>query len=114
MNGYIFVLRDNGQDICDECKLEGEERLEPWENFLNADWGVGSPAIPGFYPVILNGDKYDIIEARSSKSNRSKCVWVDEKIRTKVKLRWSLPLPSLEFFSPLLKLKKELSCPQSE
>ena len=91
---YIYVLRDHGQDLCDECKLIGDEDLEAWENFLNGEWISGEPDLPGFYPVLMgrNSDlKYK--EVRVAKNDKKRCVWEDSQVKAKIKARWSLPLP---------------------
>lgn len=101
---YIFVLRDHGQNICDECKLRGDDDLEVWENFINGEMVSDSPLLPGFYPVLVkirNRLKQRIFEAREAKNRKGTCIWVNARYRSRVVQRWSLPYPS--FLLPLPK-----------
>ena len=93
---HVFVLRDYGQDICDECELRGDDDLEPWENFVNGEMVSDSPILPGFYPVLLklrNKLKSRILEAREAKNKKGTCIWANPRLRTRVVQRWSLPYP---------------------
>ena len=87
---YIHLLRDpdvcgdNGQLICDHCKLEGGEDLEAWENFLNGEWVRKRPDTPGTYPVVK--DKVVGVElVKLSKRNNATTVGFIGY--------WSVPIP---------------------
>lgn len=100
---HIFVLRDHGQDICDECQLQGDDDLEPWENFINGEMVSDSPLLPGFYPVLVkirNRLKQRVLEAREAKNKKGTCIWVNPRFRSRVVQRWSLPYPWPAMFSP--------------
>jgi hypothetical protein len=82
--GYIHVLRDHGQDICDDCKLQGDEDIEGWENFLNGEWTQDPVKFPGMYPVVLKrGGKvaFHMLSTKGMETDKD------------IKLRWSVPIP---------------------
>ena len=81
---YIHLLVDpaplteQGQLICDECKLSGREDLEPWENFLNGHWTSEAPDRAGLFPVIIsfrNKQEPMFALARQAKNNKKQFIW---------------------------------------
>lgn len=100
--GYIHVLRDHGQNICDTCKLQGDDDLEGWEHFLNGFWTSSPPEVEGDYLVKLVTDneeqrKQAVYEAR--KEREGLWVWYPSGSEVYspscyIKSRWSVPLPS--------------------
>jgi len=99
--GYIHVLRDHGQDICDTCKLQGDEDIEGWENFLNGEWTEAPPVLEGEYFVVFEitnegQQSRAVLEARKEEG---KMVWYPSGSGAYlpscyIKLRWSVPLPN--------------------
>jgi hypothetical protein len=100
---YVFVMRDHGQDICDECLLRGDDDLEPWENFVNGEMTTDAPTIPGFYPTLVRFRGEIVrktLEARPAANKKGACVWAQEKMRGKVAQRWTLPYPWPAIWGP--------------
>ncbi len=89
---YVFVLRDHGQDICDECLLRGDSDLESWENFVNGEWTTDPPILPGWYPVIYSGGGRGVHQGLDTPDRARLCNWCASPSALIVK-RWSLPYP---------------------
>jgi|GEM_PF-5948451 len=98
--GYIHVLRDHGQDICDDCKLQGDEDIEGWENFLNGEWTTLRPKSEGLYPILEDGKvKFEEVRFRGKPPKGPYHLLYDREKSGppghRVKLtRWSVPLPN--------------------
>ena len=99
-SSYVHVLVDpdplgsNGQLVCNDCKLEGKESLENWEEFLNGSWVTDDPTVEGYYPVLLGAKKvFIILYARAAKNSRTRVVWDEATPRTRIRQRWSSPYP---------------------
>ena len=98
--GYIHVLRDHGQDLCDKCKFQGDDDLEGWEGFLNGEWTDQPPELEGEYFVVFvaaheGQQQRAVLEARKEEG---RMVWYPSGSGVYipsvcVSLRWSVPLP---------------------